>query len=46
MGRSVISQQIPLIQWAAETSMTRFFPSKYGTDIEYSLKSVTEKPHQ
>lgn len=40
VGRSVISQQIPLIQRAAETSVTRFFPSEYGTDIEYSPKSA------
>jgi NmrA-like family len=46
VGRSVISQQIPLIQWAAESSVTRFFPSEYGTDVEYSPKSATEKPHQ
>jgi NmrA-like family len=35
-----------LIQWASETSVTRFFPSEYGTDIEYSPKSASEKPHQ
>jgi len=46
VGRTVISQQIPLIQWAAESSVTRFFPSEYGTDIEYSPESATEKPHQ
>lgn len=27
-------------------SITRFFPSEYGTDIEYSPESATEKPHQ
>jgi NmrA-like family len=26
--------------------VTRFFPSEYGTDIEYSPKSASEKPHQ
>lgn len=46
VGRNVIAQQIPLIKWAAETSVTRFFPSEYGTDIEYSPKSASEKPHQ
>ncbi|ERF74633.1 hypothetical protein EPUS_00763 [Endocarpon pusillum Z07020] len=46
VGRNVIAQQIPLIQWASETSVTRFFPSEYGTDIEYSLESASEKPHQ
>ena len=25
--------------------MTRFFPSEYGTDIEYSPASAHEKPH-
>ncbi len=46
VGRNVIAQQIPLIKWAAETSVTRFFPSEYGTDIEYSPRSASEKPHQ
>jgi NmrA-like family len=46
VGRSVIAQQIPLIQWASETSVRRFFPSEYGTDIEYSPQSASEKPHQ
>lgn len=46
VGRSVIAQQIPLIRWAAETSVKRFFPSEYGTDIEYSPSSAEEKPHQ
>jgi NmrA-like family len=26
--------------------VTRFFPSEYGTDIEYSPQSASEKPHQ
>lgn len=27
-------------------NITRFFPSEYGTDIEYGPQSVNEKPHQ
>ena len=47
MGRAVIDAQIPLIQWASEIpSVRRFFPSEYGTDIEYGPNSPTEKPHQ
>ena len=42
----MIAQQIPLIQWASESPVTRFFTSEYGTDIEYSPKSASEKPHQ
>ena len=42
----MIAQQLPLIKWASETSVTRFFPSEYGTDIEYSPQSASEKPHQ
>ena len=38
--------QISLIQWASETNVTRFFPSEYGTDVEYSPASAHEKPHQ
>lgn len=47
VGRSIIAQQIDLIRWAAETpNVTWFFPSEYGTDIEYSETSASEKPHQ
>jgi hypothetical protein len=46
VGRNAILAQIPLIQWASETNVTRFFPSEYGTDIEYSPASAHEKPHQ
>lgn len=47
LGRTAIQLQIPLIK-VAESSPTikRFFPSEYGTDIEYSPDSSTEKPHQ
>ena len=39
--------QIPLLQWASETpSVTRFFPSEYGTDIAYNASSANENPHQ
>jgi len=27
-------------------SVKRFYPSEYGTDIEYSATSANEKPHQ
>jgi hypothetical protein len=27
-------------------NIKRFFPSEYGTDIEYGSQSATEKPHQ
>ena len=47
VGRAVIAQQIELIKWASETpTVTRFFPSEYGTDVEYSPQSAKEKPHQ
>jgi hypothetical protein len=43
----VIDTQIPLIALAEATpNVKRFFPSEYGTDIEYGPKSPTEKPHQ
>lgn len=38
------------IEWirlaAAEPGIKRFFPSEFGTDIDHSPKSATEKPHQ
>ncbi|CAG9995041.1 unnamed protein product [Clonostachys byssicola] len=47
VGRNVIDQQIELIKLAEEsTSVQWFFPSEYGTDIEYGPESVNEKPHQ
>jgi len=46
LGRGAIEKQIPLIQWASETNVTRFFPSEYGTDIEYGPSSAKEPPHQ
>ena len=36
-----------MVQWADESpQIKRFLPSEYGTDIEYSLASANEKPHQ
>ncbi|KAK5713310.1 hypothetical protein LTR17_017680 [Elasticomyces elasticus] len=47
-GRNAILSQIDLLRWAEQaTNITRFFPSEYGTDIEYSPEtSPHEKPHQ
>ena len=46
VGRDVIAKQMDLITWAAESGVKRFFPSEYGTDIEYGPKSKDEVPHQ
>ena len=46
VGRDVIAIQVPLVQWAAESGVKKFFPSEYGTDIDYSPQSRGEKPHQ
>lgn len=45
-GRGAIAKQIQLIQWAQESGVQWFFPSEYGTDIEYGPQSKDEKPHQ
>lgn len=45
-GRGAIAKQIDLIRWADEEGVAWFFPSEYGTDIEYGPKSKDEKPHQ
>lgn len=46
-GRGAIAKQIELIKWAEETDNVKwFFPSEYGTDIEYGPQSKDEKPHQ
>ncbi|TID18548.1 putative GTP-binding protein [Venturia nashicola] len=46
-GRAVIASQIPLLALAEQTpNIKRFFPSEYGTDIEYGPQSPKEKPHQ
>lgn len=47
MGRNAILSQIPLIKVAEASNTIKFFyPSEYGTDIEYGPVSATEKPHQ
>ncbi|PGH27550.1 hypothetical protein AJ80_00791 [Polytolypa hystricis UAMH7299] len=47
VGRDVIADQIPLIKLADQTpSVKWFFPSEYGTDIEYGPSSAHERPHQ
>jgi nucleoside-diphosphate-sugar epimerase len=43
----VILTQIPLISLAeASSTIHTFYPSEYGTDIEYGPSSVNEPPHQ
>ena len=47
VGRNVIHTQQQLIELADRHSdVKRFFPSEYGTDIEYGPQSKHEKPHQ
>ena len=47
VGRNAIAAQIPWIKLAAQVpTIKRFFPSEYGTDIEYSPESANEVPHQ
>jgi hypothetical protein len=47
LGRNALLKQIDLIQLAEQTpNIKRFFPSEYGTDIEYWPSSANEKPHQ
>jgi nucleoside-diphosphate-sugar epimerase len=46
-GRPIIAQQIDWINVAIQApSVKRFFPSEYGTDIEYDETSANEVPHQ
>lgn len=45
-GRGAIAKQIKLIKWADDAGVQWFFPSEFGTDIEYGPKSKDEKPHQ
>lgn len=45
-GRGAIAKQMELIRWADEDGVKWFFPSEYGTDIEYGRQSKDEKPHQ
>ena len=47
LGRPMIAEQILLLDLAEKTpSIKKFFPSEYGTDIEYGPKSKDEHPHQ
>lgn len=47
LGRTVLHKQVQLAQLADKhRDVKRFFPSEYGTDIEYGPSSATEKPHQ
>lgn len=46
-GRAIIAQQIDWVNVAIRApSVKRFFPSEYGTDIEYDASSANEVPHQ
>lgn len=47
LGRGGLLEQIELLKLAEESSSVQwFFPSEYGTDIEYDETSKGEKPHQ
>ncbi|CAG8976121.1 hypothetical protein HYALB_00002401 [Hymenoscyphus albidus] len=47
VGQAVIADQLKLIKLAEKVpSVKRFFPSEYGTDIEYNETSAKEPPHQ
>lgn len=47
VGRNVIAEQINWIQLAEKSpSVKRFFPSEFGTDIEYGPESAHEITHQ
>lgn len=47
VGRPVIADQIPWLPLLIQaSSVKRFFPSEYGTDIEYDSSSANEIPHQ
>ncbi|KAI1778502.1 NAD(P)-binding protein [Hypoxylon cercidicola] len=47
LGRNTITNQIELLRLAEESKDVQwFFPSEYGTDIEYDSSSKDEKPHQ
>jgi nucleoside-diphosphate-sugar epimerase len=46
LGRNAILAQLPLVKTAeASPSIKFFYPSEYGTDIEYDASSASEKPH-
>lgn len=47
IGRTAIDKQLRLIRLAeASSSIIRFFPSEYGTDVAYDATSSSEKPSQ
>ncbi|KAJ8107935.1 hypothetical protein ONZ43_g6577 [Nemania bipapillata] len=47
LGRNALTVQIELIKLAEQSGSVKwFFPSEYGTDIEYDATSKDEKPHQ
>jgi len=47
VGRPIIDKQIKLLEIAEATDNVKYFyPSEYGTDIEYGPQSKDEKPHQ
>lgn len=47
LGRNALASQIELLRLAEESNDVKwFFPSEYGTDIEYDSSSKDEKPHQ
>ena len=47
VGRPVIHTQIQIVELMDKhPDVKRFFPSEYGTDIEYDETSKDEKPHQ
>ncbi|ORY00910.1 isoflavone reductase family protein [Clohesyomyces aquaticus] len=47
LGRNVLLAQVPLLSLAATSpTIHTFYPSEYGTDIEYNAASAAEKPHQ
>lgn len=47
LGRNAIASQIELLKLAeASKDVKWFFPSEYGTDIEYNASSKDEEPHQ
>ena len=46
VGRNIITKQIDIIKLAEQTEcVKRFYPSEFGTDIEYASSSAFEKPN-
>ncbi|KAK5109250.1 hypothetical protein LTR62_007232 [Meristemomyces frigidus] len=47
VGRAIIHHQVQLVELADNhQDVKKFFPSEYGTDIEYGASSANERPHQ